>query len=181
MTLISIITDALATIGRSTDQQSMEAWRQKFTIFANDGARDLAEYLELRRTDTVTAEDGQIEISDLPMECVKIVSVKQNGSDLTFTTAPDSDHVYVGTNGEVDVEYRYLPKKMENDIDTPGIPDALHHLLVPYVVFREHMTAEPRMQRRGDLFWQNYNDGRIKARKTYGEYNTYKLANTGWF
>ena len=181
MTLISIITDALATIGRSTNQQSMEAWRQKFTIFANDGSRDLAEYLQLRRTDTITATDGQIDVNDLPMQCVKVVKVSSGGSELTFTTGPDSDHITVGANGEVQVEYRYIPKPMENDIDTPGIPEYLHHLIVPYVVFREHMTAEPKMQRRADLFYQTYDAGRIAARKTYGEYDTYKLINTGWF
>ena len=181
MTLTSIITDALAMIGRSTDQQSMEAWRQKFTIFANDGARELAEYLQLRRTDTVTAVGGQFDVSDLPMECVKVVNVSRNGTDLTFTTGPNSSRITVGSDGDIQVEYRYLPKKMENDIDTPGIPEHLHHLIVPYVAFREHMTAEPKMQRRAEMFYQIYDSGRTEAKKTYGEHNTYKLINTGWF
>jgi len=181
MTLVSIITDALATIGRSTDAQSLDAWRQKFTIFANDGAREIADRLNLRRTDTITATDNQIDISDLPQQCVKVVKVKQGDSELTFTMGPDSRHIDVGVSGDVDVEYRYVPQKMEDDIDQPGIPEHLQNLLVPYVVYREHMTADPNMQRRSDMYFQDYMSGLQRAKKTLGEDDTYKLYNTGWF
>lgn len=181
MTLISIITNALATIGRSTDAQSMEAWKQKFTIFANDGARDIAVKLNLRKTDTVTAVDHQIDISDLSAECVKIVSVKQGDSELTFNMGPDSRHVDVGVDGDVDVEYRYLPPKMEDDIDQPGIPDQYHDMIVTYVVYKEHMTADPTMQRRMDAYYQDYMTAISAARKTLGEDDTYKIYNAGWF
>jgi hypothetical protein len=181
MTLVSIITNALATIGRSTDAQSMDAWKQKFTIFANDGAKDLAHYLQLRRTDTITATDNQIDINDLPFDCEKVVSVKQNGSDLSFTRGNASNKINVGVNGDVEVEYRYLPKDMADDIDQPGIPEHLHHLIIPYVVFKEHMTADPNTQRRADMYWQDYDKGRRDAKKTYGEEDTYKIYNAGWF
>ena len=181
MTLISIITDALATIGRSTDAQSMEAWKQKFTIFANDGARDLAQYLQLRRTDTITASDNQIDVNDLPNVCLKVLSVKQGSSELSFVMGNSRETINVGVDGDVDVEYRYVPKDMADDIDQPGIPENLHHLIVPYVVFREHMTADPSTQRRSDLFWQVYDQGRHEAKKTYGEEDTYKIYNAGWF
>ncbi len=181
MTLVSIITQALVTLGRSTDAQSMEAWKEKLTIFANDGAKDLAEYLKLRKTETITAEDNQIDVDKLSAICVKVVSVKRNGSDLDFTMGSDTRHINIGQSGDVEVEYRYLPKEMENDIDTPGIPEHLHHLLVPYIVFREHQTADPTMQRRSDSFWQTYNFGKNEARRNLGELDTYKFYNTGWF
>jgi len=181
MTLVSIITQALTTMGRSTDAQSMEAWRDKLTIFANDGAKAVADYLQLRKTETITAEDQQIDINDLSSTCVKVVSVKQNGSELTFVLGPDSDHINVGTDGEVEVEYRYLPPDMAEDIDTPGIPAYLHRILVPYIIYREHMTADPTMQRRSDMFYQEYRAMLKEAKKTLGEINTYDIKNARWF
>ena len=181
MTLISIITQALTTMGRSTDAQSMEAWKDKLTIFANDGAKDIAKFLQLRQTETIAAEDQQIDINDLSNTCIKVCAVKQAGSDLDFNQGSDSDHINVGTEGDVAVEYRYLPPDMAEDIDEPGIPAYLHHLLIPYVVYREHMTADPTMQRRSDLFWQTYYQGLMDAKKNQGEVNTYQLKNTGWF
>jgi len=181
MTLISIITKALITMGRSTDAQSMEIWRNKLTLFANDGAKDIAVFLQLRETETITAVDSQIDIKDLSKECVKVVNVKQNGSDLTFNEGTDSDHINVGVDGPVSVQYRYLPTDMEEDIDTPGIPEQLQRLLVPYVVYREHMTADPTMQRRSDMFYQTYYQGLMDARKNRGEVNTYQIKNAGWF
>lgn len=181
MTLISIITKALITMGRSTDAQSMEAWKDKLTLFANDGAKDIAVFLQLRETETITAEDKQIDINDLSKTCVKVINVKQNGSELTFNQGTDSDHINVGTDGLVTVEYRYLPADMAEDIDQPGIPDQLQRLLVPYVVYREHMTADPTMQRRSDMFYQTYYQGLMDARKNKGEVNTYQIKNAGWF
>ena len=181
MTLVSIITEALATIGRSTDAQSMEAWKQKFTIFANNGARDMAIKLQLRRTDTLTAVDNTIDISELPHDCIKILKVTQNGTELTFNQGPDKEHVDVGVDGDVEVEYRYLPAKMVDDYDQPGIPEHLQDMLVKYVVYNEHITADPNLQRRADPFYQDYMAGINLAKKTLGEDDTYQLYNTGWF
>lgn len=181
MTLVSIISQALVTMGRSTDAQSMEAWKDKLTIFANDGAKDMAEYLQLRETEPLTATDNQIDINDLTKTCIKICNVKQGDNELEFNQGKDSEHVDVGVDGEVTVEYRYLPPDMAEDIDEPGVPAYLHHLLVPYVVFREHMTADPSMQRRSDMFYQTYINGLQDAKKTHGETNTYKIKNAGWF
>ena len=181
MTLIEIITQALTVLNRSTDAQSMEDWKGKLTIFANDGTKDLANELQLTMTDTVTVEDRQIALNKLTHSCVKVVSVSQNGTELTFVLAPDSAHVSVPATGEVQVKYRYIPNAMADDIDTPGIPEHLHHLLVPYVVFREHMTADPTMQRRADIFFEMYDRGKREAKHTNGEYDTYRFRNTGWF
>lgn len=181
MTLISIITQALTTMGRSTDAQSMETWKEKLTIFANDGAKDVAEFLQLRQTETIAAEDQQIDINDLSNTCIKVCKVRVGSEELDFTQGTDSTHINVGVDGDVTVEYRYLPPDMSEDIDEPGIPAHLHRLLVPYVVYREHMTADPTMQRRADLFWQTYWQGLMSARKDNGEINTYRFKNTRWF
>lgn len=180
MTLVNILTRALVELGRKTDAQSMEAWREKLTLFANDGAADLAEYLNLKRVDTVQAVDGQVALSDLERGCRKVVSVSQNGANVTVTEAQDSKHVNVGTNGEVQVTYRYIPKDMENDIDEPDVPEALHRLIVTYVVYRDHLCLDPSMQGRATAIQTMYERGKLNARKKYGESDIYSIYNTEW-
>ncbi len=180
MTLVNIITRALIELGRGTDAQSTEAWRDKLLLFANDAVTDLAEYLELRRTDPVTAADGKFSVSDLSRPCLKVVSVMQNGRAVSFTQSGSSKEVAVSSNGELQVEYRYAPKEMANDIDSPDVPENLQGLIVSYVVYREHLTADPTMQRRADAFYQLYETGKRKARKTLGESDTYSIYNNGW-
>lgn len=180
MTLVNIITQALVELGMTTDAQQMDEWKQKFAMFANDGMRDLAEYLELRRTDTVTVPDGLFRVSGLEHTCLKVVGVTQNGASLPFHTGRTSDEILVDGTGEMQVEYRYVPNEIKNNTDQPGIPPYLHHLLVSYVVYREHLTADPTMQRRADAFFRMYETGKRKARKTLGEENTYQFLNVGW-
>jgi len=180
MTLVDIITRSLIELNRGTDAQSMEEWRTKLTIFANDAVQELAEHMELRRTETVTAEDGKILVKSLQRPCIKVVDVRQNGGTIAFTQAENSYEVNVSSNGEMEVEYRYAPLEMANDNDEPDIPAYLQRLIVSYVVYREHMTADPTMQRRADPFFQLHEQGKRKARKTLGETDTYTIYNAGW-
>lgn len=180
MTLANIIRQALIELGRGVDAQSTEAWREKLTLFANDAVQDLCSELKLRRVDTVEAKDGKFSLSDLSHGCLKIVEVKKNGSSVTFTQADTSKDVNVSSDGELEVEYRYAPKELRNDVDEPSIPKHLHRLIVAYAVFREHSTADPTMQRRSDTFFQIYEEGKRKAKKDLGESDTFKIYNKGW-
>ena len=180
MTLETIIRRALIELGRGVDAQSTEAWSERFTMFANDAVQDLAEYLELRRTDTVEVEWTTLPLSLLERPCLKVLSVKKAGTDVIFTQGASSEEIMVGTNGTLTVEYRYAPKEMANRIDEPDVPENLHPLIVSYAVYREHLTADPTMQRRADAFYQLYETGKRKARKTLGETDTYAFKNTGW-
>lgn len=181
MTLYDIVTQAMVSLGFETDAQSMEAWKDKLVMYLNDGAEDIAKYLNLRRTDTdVPVTNGILRLDDLSAQCVKIVDVRKNGSSISFTTGPASDEITVGTEGNVDVEYRYVPPRISNDIDVPGIPIYLHSLLVPYIVYSQHITLDPTMQRRADAFYQIYSQGLRRARKNHGETDVYNFTNTGW-
>lgn len=180
MTLANIIRRALIELGRGTDAQSTEAFREKLTLFANDAVQDLCEYLELRRTDEVEAKDGVFIVSDLPYGCLKVVDVRQNGNAITFTQGSNSEKIAVTADGNIEVEYRYAPQELKDDIDVPSIPEHLHRLIVSYVVHREHMTADPTMQRRSDAFYRLYEEGKRKARKNLGESDTFSFYNTGW-
>ena len=180
MTLANIIRRSLIELGRGTDAQSTNAWQEKLTMFANDAVQDLVEYLELRKTDKVTAQDNVIKLGDLSSECIKVVEVRQGDKPIVFETADASDEIRVKAEGEVDVEYRYAPKEMKDDVAKPDIPEYLQRLIVSYVVYREHLTADPTMQRRADAFYRLYEEGKRKASKTRGEADTYKIYNNGW-
>lgn len=181
MTLYEIVTQAMVSLGFETDAQSMEAWKDKLVMYLNDGAEDIAKYLNLRKTDRdVPVTGGVLNLDDLSAQCVKIVNVKKNGSEVSFETGASSNEINVGAEGTVDVEYRYVPPRISNDIDVPGIPEYLHSLLVPYVVYSQHITLDPTMQRRADAFYQIYASGLRRARKNHGESNVYNFKNTGW-
>ena len=180
MTLLDILTQAMTELNRTTDAQQMEAWRGKLVPYINAGMRDLAHYLQLRRTDTTEAVDGTILVSDLPHPCLKVVSVKQNGKDVLFNLGAFSDRIRVDGDGAMAVEYRYVPKDIKNDSDKPGIPEYLHPLLVTYTVYRDHLTDDPNMQRRAGGFQQIYETEKRELRKTLGERDTYNIINAGW-
>lgn len=180
MTLVDIITRALSGLGRLSDAQSMSAWKQKMLIYANDCIADLAEYLDLKRTDTVTAADGEFKLSDLQRGCRKIVKVEKDGKMLSVTESDDSKTIGVSEDGEIKVTYRYFPKEMEDDIDVPDIPEGLHRLIVTYVIYCEHRSLDPSMQGRATAFKNDYERGKMNARKKYGEGDTYNIYNWEW-
>lgn len=181
MTLINIITNALIETGHTTDAQQMEAWKEKFTVFVNDGMRDIADTLQLRRTDEIEAINGCFKTADLSDSCVKVVEVSDlSGASVPFNEGTCSTEVYIGRDGTVQVEYRYIPDEVKNDTDQPNIPEHLHPLLVTYVVYREHMTADPNMQRRASAFLQQYEMGKRKAKRNLGEIDTYNIYNVRW-
>lgn len=180
MTLVDIITRALSGLGRLSDAQSMNAWKAKLLIYANDAVADLAEYLDLKRTDTVSVADGELKLSDLPRGCRKIVSARQNGKELSVTETNDSKTVGINAEGEVEVTYRYFPKEMEDDIDVPDLPEGLHRLIVPFVIYSEYRTLDPSMQGRANAFKTDYERGKMNARKKYGEQDTYNIYNWEW-
>lgn len=179
MTLVDIITRALVELGRNTDAQSTGAWKDKLTLFANEGMEDLADYLDIKRTDTVTAVDGRIDLKDLSRRCNKVISASKGTKAVTVTESV-TGFVAVSDSGEMNVTYRYLPDELKNDTDVPDIPEWLHPLLVTYVVYRDHLTLDPSQQARANVFGQMYERGKLNARKKLGESDVYSIYNYGW-
>lgn len=177
MTLNEILSLSLTELNRTTDAQQVEAWRGRLVPYINAGMRDLARYLQLRRTDTVTANGKTVNVSDLPHACVKVVSVKQDSKDIPFNSSNFSDRISVDRDGEMQVEYRYIPNDVRNDTDVPAIPAVLHHMLVTYAAYREHLATDPR---RADGYLQMYEIEKRDLRKTIGERDTYNIINVGW-
>jgi len=180
VTLNQIITAALERLGRTTDSQQQDEWSAKFTRMVNDGIYDLATYLKLRRTDPLPVEAGEIDVDALPYRCLKVLGVEKAGVTLGFSRGSATAKLKVPAECEVSVEYRYIPNNLSSDTDVPGIPERLHWLLVSYVCAREYQSADENTQRRANLYFQEYQEGKAVARETYGEAETYAFINTGW-
>lgn len=180
MTLIEIISAALQQLGYTTDAQTQKIWRAKFTQLANEGMVDLSEAINLRRTDSISVSNGEISIGDLPYECMKVLKISQDGTEITMSKGKATDKIAVSATGSVDVEYRYLPNNMSSDTDKPGIPTHLHSLIVTYICACHHMTANVDTQGRYNAVYNKYLSGKTKARKHYGEPENYKIINKGW-
>ncbi len=176
MTLIQIISSALEQLGHTTDSQTQEEGRNKFTQLANEGMFDLGAAIKLRRTDELTVDDnGEIDITGLPYICSKIISVKQGDTSVNFNRGSGTYSIKVDAAGTVQVEYYYLPKEMSSDTDVPGIPANLHHLIVLFITAREHSTANVDTQNRYNALYNMYRDGKAQAARHYGEPENYTV------
>ena len=178
MTLNDIIVAALAQLNRGHDSQTVEIWRDKFTRYANEAVLDLANVLELRRTDTLSVKDGIADISKLPRCCVKVLSMWHGIERVPFITGPSHTHVRPLFGGEeLSVVYRYLPRDMASPSDVPELPDYCHGMIVTYVVARERASADPSMQRGADIYLALYAAAKRRLRPSLGEENLYKIEN----
>lgn len=175
MTLNEITTAALVQLGRSTDSQTIEEWRNAFNRYANDAIKDIAETMQLYRTDTAPVADGVINTADLPYCCYRVLSV--DGS-VRFTPGRSAGEIVFATDKETaEVRYRYIPKAISNASDVPGIPEHTHPLIVLYILARERASRDAATQRGSSVYYEMYNAGKAKLRPHLGEPDTYKLLN----
>lgn len=180
MTLMQIISAALQQLGYATDAQTQKVWRDKFTQLANEGMLDLGEAIKLRRTDSIPVTGGEINLDDLPFECVKVRGVSQNGADVSYSRGSATGKLAVSATGEVSVEYQYVPAAMSYDTDKPGIPERLHNLLVTYICACHHMGANVDTQNRYNPLYSKYLSGRAAAKRYYDEPIGHSIINKGW-
>ncbi|HPY37096.1 MAG TPA: hypothetical protein PLH38_04610, partial [Clostridia bacterium] len=163
---------------RGHDSQTVEIWRDKFTRYANEAVLDLANVLELRRTDTLSVNDGIADISKLPRCCIKVLSMWHGIERVPFITGPSHTLVRPLFGGdELSVVYRYLPRDMASPSDVPELPDYCHGMIVTYVVARERASADPSMQRGADIYLALYTAAKRKLSPSLGEENLYKIEN----
>ena len=149
-----IIASAMEQLGRDT--QMLDAYAGKFTTYANDAILDLAEKYKPVRTDTVAVVDGAIDTATLPRQCLKILKITQNGTELAFTAGSTSEKISLGASGNVEVTYRYAPKLLTSKTDVPELPLYMHNLIVTYVVGRERASTDASNQRGANIFFEIY-------------------------
>lgn len=179
MTLNDIIVSALAQLDRGHDAQSLDAWRDKLTRFANDAVLDLAEAFRLRRTEAVEHENGLFTLNALSHACLSVIGVSQNGKKLAYSFSEAGDCVYArGADAEeLDVCYRFAPRPVSAPTDVPEVPAWCHGLIVIYVVGRERASGEVDLQRGGNVYFQMYEAGKRRISPHPGDGEAYRIAN----
>ena len=176
MTLNDMIVSALAQLDRGHDAQSLDTWRDKFARFANEAVNDLFISYQPRRTEAVALNDNVLDTAALSHECVKVLSVLQNGKPLRFHSA-DTGSLKVEGAGSADVTYIYAPREMTSPADTPELPEWMHGLVVCYIVARERASGDASLQRGCNIYFQMYEAGKRSIRPHLGDPGSYKLLN----
>ena len=170
MTLNEIIASALSELGRGHDAKSVERYRDKFMRYANDAVTDLALSLGLVRMDKVNLSGSTADLKKLCRECMKLTSVTQDGMPVRYLYSEASQIVSVRAKGQVEVYYRYIPKKLFSPSDVPDVPEYLHGLIVMYVTGRERMSGDTSTQKGADSYLSLYEieKNRIKLSMEHG-------------
>lgn len=177
MTLNDIIVSALAQLNRGHDSQTVDIWRDKLIGFVNDAAQDLGKVLGLRRSDALNVVNGEIDVSQLPRSCYRVLSITQNGIQVSFDQGSATGKLKVLADGAVTVEYRYMPRPLSSPTDIPELPEHVHPLIATYVVARERGSQDPTMQRGANVYFEMYQAGKEGLRKHLGEQSAYTFKN----
>lgn len=148
MTLLEILKNSMTLIGLPDDADTLEMWRPRLLLWCNEGLTDLCLSLRPWARETITLGPyGEIREKDLQHPCVKVLSVEHKGSSFPFFYGVGMGQILVpdlNTGDSADIIYRYMPGLLSEDTDEPDIPEALHSLLVTYIVGREksHLDTE---------------------------------------
>lgn len=177
MTLNDIIVSALAQLDRSHDMQSVEVYRARFAQFANDAQNDLALTLALKRTDELEPADGVADLSCLPRACYRVESVEQLGGRVPFRAGDAPNLLFLPYNERARITYRFMPKKLETATDVSELPEAVHPLIVSYVVGRERMGGDVSTQGGGNIYISMYNAAKAKLRGSAQAGDPYTITN----
>ena len=179
MTLLEIVSSVLEQQGKTSDAQVVHKNRDRLTTIINEGLIDLASDLKLRTTETVDlGTDGILNLAeDLAQECTKLIGIRQNGRNVRYGRGPSTYEIRVDATGPAEVEYRYMPARLTNDTDVPGVPERLHPLLVNYAMGKDNTTNDVTAQQRANQFYQLYEAGKARAQRMYGEPEFYGIIN----
>ncbi len=179
MTLLELLTAALEQLGRATDAQTIELWRDKLTRYLNDAMIDAASAAQPRRTDPVTVSSGTVDTAELPRGCVKVLALTRDGTRVAFYYGVGTGllHVPGVPDGPACITYRFLPKELRIDTDVPDLPAHAHSLLVTYAVARERAMGDAASLSAARQCFELYREGRRKLRRDMGEADSYRIEN----
>lgn len=178
MTLTDIIVSALQQTRRGDDSQTIKAYRDRYTQYANEAQQDLAKDFPIYRKENILIEGNTLDVSLLQRWCTKLLSITKDGKAIPFDASSDTGIIVVAENGEITVHYRYLPKPLENLTDVPEIPEHLHRCMVTYVVARDITEGDASTQGGASVYFQLYNDQKQKLmRGGLGTPSAYKIMN----
>lgn len=164
MTLNDITAAALTELGRGHDARSVDTYRRKFMHYANDALCDLAACFSLVRTEKHRVQGSTVDLMSLARPCMKVLSVTQDGFPVRFEYLAASNFICIRGTGNVDISYRYVPKRLALPSDVPEIPEHLHGLIVMYVVGRERMSGDASSQHGADAYLGLYETEKQRIR-----------------
>lgn len=175
MTLQELLTGVLRQLDRGTDAQTVEAWRDKLSVYINDAIVDLAGEFRPRRTDSVQVQDGRIDLSALPRPCIKVVSLTAGQTRWPFYYGADSKALRVPgvKDGEATLCYRYVPPRLSADTDVPELPEWSHSLLILYAAGRERAAGDAASMSAARACFELYHSAKRAIAGDVGEADAY--------
>lgn len=177
MTLNDIIVSSLAQLGRGHDIQTLDAYRRKFTYYANIAQSEIAEALGIFRTDKLEAPLGRVNLGQLPRHCRKVIKVVQRGNSVPFRIGDRSDELFLPYDTAALITYNYEPSALKCAGDVSEIDEEFHGLIVSYIVGRERMSGDVSTQRGANLYLSMYESSKNKLRRHKGESDSYTIFN----
>ncbi len=177
MTLNDILVSALSQLDRGHDAQTIDAYRNRLTGFANDAQNDLAAACGLYRTDELSPEDGVADLTLLPRRCRRVLDVIQLNKSVPFRAGDSSGTLLLPYASTARITYQYYPKPLSSPTDVSELNEGLHGLIVSYVVGRERMAGDVSTQGGGNLYLAMYEAAKAKLRPHMGEADAYRFIN----
>lgn len=169
MTLNDIITGALVQLDKGTDAMTFDAFRAKFTAFANDAQNDLACVIKPYRTDTVLPVGSRADLRNLPRSCIKIIGITQLGRSVKFARGESSDIILLPHNSPAAITYIFRPAPLSNLNDISELPESVHSLIIMYIVGRERMSGDVSTQRGSRMHLAMYENAKAGLTAGIGE------------
>ncbi len=144
VTARELINSALGELEHPEDTAALPLWEDKLLRFANEALVDLYETFRPWRRDTLTLQNGTLDLSALPYTAGKVLGVERSGMRVPFAYRADTNTLQVPgvQDGPMTVVYRYLPNLLTGDDDEPELPAACHPLIVLYMVGRFSMVND---------------------------------------
>ena len=179
MTLKELLTGALLQLDRGTDAQTLESWRDKLTRYLNDAMIDLTSELQPRRSDTLMLAGGTLDLSTLPRNVVKVISLSRGGTRLPFYYGASTANLRVpaAADGAVQVTYRYIPEPLRVDTDIPELPEWSHGALISYAVGRERASGDATSIAAARACFELYNAAKRIMCSNRGELDAFAILN----
>lgn len=178
MTLNEMIVAALSMLDRGQDAQTVETYRNAFTLYANEAMYKLARAYQPRRTQRVKLAGHCFSLGDLERECLRVMAVRQGGRPVYFNQDTETGRFVCRAAGEVEVTYCYLPQDLSSTTDAPELPESMHRLIPEYIVARHRSGGDPDTQGAFVAYYQEFNAGLGEIQKShYGQPDTFLFKN----
>ena len=122
---------------------------------------------------------GTLDLSTLPRNVVKVISLSRGGTRLPFYYGASTELLRVPAvvDGEVLVTYRYMPTLLKVDTDVPELPEWSHGAMVGYAVGRERASGDASSIASARACFELYNAAKRMMRAHRGELDAYAIEN----